>query len=148
MGFAVIFESAFICVIPSKKHGISPLAIVRLARGKEPMGRVFGRLSLFWHRCSALQKATLSLSLLYVGLFIGMNPAKNMIEQLGAQRKPVIATLRRLVGQEEGLPNSRFMWTTRFSAKPCLRRSSGFGRATELSKAELSELVYGPAARS
>jgi diguanylate cyclase (GGDEF)-like protein len=40
------------------------------------MGRVFGRFSLFWHRCSALQKSTLSLSVLYVGLFIGMLVAR------------------------------------------------------------------------
>jgi len=37
-------------------------------------------------------------------------PTKASIDKLGEQRKPVITHLRRLVGQEQGLPNSRFLF--------------------------------------
>jgi len=40
--------------------------------------------------------------------FIG--PTKATIERLGDYRKPVISHLRKIVGQEQGLPNSRFLF--------------------------------------
>ncbi len=39
-----------------------------------------------------------------------MGPTKSAIEKLGDQRRPVIQALRRLVHQEDGLPNSRFLF--------------------------------------
>jgi hypothetical protein len=40
--------------------------------------------------------------------FVG--PAKSMIERLGADRKLVTKHFRRMIGQEQGVPNSRFLY--------------------------------------
>jgi hypothetical protein len=40
--------------------------------------------------------------------FVG--PAKAAIERLGAQRKQVTTHFRKIIGQEQGVPNSRFLF--------------------------------------